>query len=87
MYSSAVSAYQARMRAAFEDLFLEHGVDLYASGHIHWYERMFPMGRNGTIDTSSIIDRNTYTTNEKVSMVHIGMRSFAFIFCPSFAHL
>lgn len=32
MYSSQVSAYQANMRNAFEDLFLEYGVDAYLSG-------------------------------------------------------
>lgn len=39
MYSSNVAAYQVNMRNAFEELFISHGVDLYVSGHIHWYER------------------------------------------------
>lgn len=30
-----------KMRAAFEQLFFEHGVDLYLCGHEHNYERMF----------------------------------------------
>ena len=38
---------------------------------IHWYERMFPLGANGTIDHASIKDNNTYYTNEGVSMTHI----------------
>jgi len=60
MYSSGVSSYQAHMRNAFEELFLEGGVDAYISGHIHWYERMYPLGTNGTIDTASIVNNNTY---------------------------
>lgn len=32
MYSSEVSSYQKNMRNAFEDLFLEYGVDVYLSG-------------------------------------------------------
>jgi hypothetical protein len=39
--------------------------------HIHWYERMWPMGANGTVDKSSIKDNNTYLTNPGVSMTHI----------------
>ncbi|KAM0453095.1 hypothetical protein ACHAPV_009210 [Trichoderma viride] len=70
-YSSQVSAYQATIRAAFEDLMLENGVDLYLSGHIHWYERLLPLGSNGTIDSASVINNNTYWTNPGVSMAHI----------------
>jgi acid phosphatase len=32
MYSSGVSSYQANLRAAFQDLLLQNGVDLYLSG-------------------------------------------------------
>ena len=32
MYSSQVSSYQKYMRVAFEDLFLQYGVDAYLSG-------------------------------------------------------
>jgi hypothetical protein len=39
--------------------------------HIHWYERMWPMGANGTIDESSIKNNNTYLTNPGVSMAHL----------------
>jgi len=39
MYSSDTAQYQVNMRNAFEELFISHGVDLYVSGHIHWYER------------------------------------------------
>lgn len=60
MYSSEVSAYQANMRSAWEDLFLEYGVDGYFSGHIHWYERTWPMGKNGTIVKDAIVNNNTY---------------------------
>ncbi|KAG9694524.1 acid phosphatase AphA, partial [Aureobasidium melanogenum] len=71
MYSSQTASYQANIRNAFEALMLEHGVDAYFAGHIHWYERLFPLGRNGTIDTASIKDNNTYYINEGKSMVHI----------------
>jgi hypothetical protein len=39
--------------------------------HIHWYERIFPLTVNGTIDTASIVNKNTYYTNGGVSMTHI----------------
>lgn len=72
MYSTGVSSYQAHMRAAFEDLFLANGVDAYFAGHIHWYERMWPLMKNDTgVDTASIVNRNTYYTNPGVSMTHI----------------
>ncbi|KAK5682662.1 hypothetical protein LTS10_005791 [Elasticomyces elasticus] len=71
MYSSEVSSYQKNMRNAFEELFLENGVDMYYAGHIHWYERIWPMGLNGTIDTASILNNNTYQTNPGKSMTHI----------------
>lgn len=70
MYSSGVSSYQRYIRNAFEALMLQYGVDLYIAGHIHWYERMYPLG-NSTIDSSSIINQNTYRTNPGVSMTHI----------------
>ncbi|KAJ4155504.1 hypothetical protein LMH87_000744 [Akanthomyces muscarius] len=71
MYSSQVSAYQENMRNAFEDLFLKYGVDAYLSGHIHWYERTFPLGRNGTIDKAAIVNNNTFYANEGKSITHI----------------
>lgn len=39
--------------------------------HIHWYERLLPLGSNGTIDKASVINNNTYWTNPGVSMAHI----------------
>ncbi|KAK9423126.1 putative Acid phosphatase AphA [Seiridium unicorne] len=73
MYSTETSSYQGNMRNAFEGLMLQHGVDLYLSGHIHWYERLWPMGANGTIDYASVATgkNNTYYTNPGVSMTHI----------------
>lgn len=70
-YSSQTSSYQANVRNAFEELMLDNRVDAYFAGHIHWYERLFPLGRNGTIDTSAIKDNNTYYTNEGKSMAHV----------------
>ncbi|RHZ58046.1 hypothetical protein CDV55_104604 [Aspergillus turcosus] len=71
MYSSAYSSYQLNVREAFEQLFLQYGVDAYLSGHIHWYERMYPLGTNGTIDSASIVNNHTYRTNPGKSMTHI----------------
>ncbi|EFY93510.1 acid phosphatase precursor [Metarhizium acridum CQMa 102] len=71
MYSSQVSDYQKNMRDAFEGLFLKYGVDAYLSGHIHWYERTFPLGNNGTIDKDAIINNNTFRTNPGKSITHI----------------
>ena len=71
MYSSQVSSYQEDLRNAFEALFLENGVDMYLSGHIHWYERLYPLGLNSTIDHASIVGSNTYHTNPGKSMTHI----------------
>ncbi|KZO90966.1 Metallo-dependent phosphatase [Calocera viscosa TUFC12733] len=52
MYSTEVSSYQTHMRAAFEQLFITYNVDAYFSGHIHCYERLWPLGVNSTIDMS-----------------------------------
>lgn len=49
MYSTESDSYQPNIRAAWEDVLLKSGVDVYIAGHIHWYERMFPLGTNGTI--------------------------------------
>lgn len=70
MYSSEVSAYQGKMRTAFEDLFLEYNVDAYFSGHIHWYERLFPLGKNGTVDENAILNNHTFVSKQG-SMTHI----------------
>lgn len=71
MYSSAYSSYQKNIRRAFEALLLQYGVDAYLSGHIHWYERLWPLGANGTIDTASVLNKNTYRVNPGNSMTHI----------------
>lgn len=71
MYSTQKSSYQKNIRAAWEDVMLKSGVDLYLAGHIHWYERLFPLGANGTIDTASIVDNSTFYTNPGKSMTHI----------------
>ncbi|KAJ5484781.1 Acid phosphatase [Penicillium diatomitis] len=71
MYSSGSASYQKNLRDAFESLMLENGVDAYISGHIHWYERLFPLGTNGTIDTASVVNNNTFYTNAGKSMTHL----------------
>jgi hypothetical protein len=72
MYSSQTASYQTALRNAFEPLLLQFGVDAYLSGHIHWYERLWPLGNNGTIDSASVgPNNNTYFANPGVSMTHI----------------
>jgi hypothetical protein len=73
MYSSQVSSYQANLRDAFQTLLLKNEVDAYLSGHIHWYERMYPLTATGAVDTASISNKKgtAYTTNPGVSMTHI----------------
>lgn len=71
MYSTQTSSYQANIRAAWEAVFLQYEVDMYIAGHIHWYERLFPLGANGTVDTSSIVNNNTFYTNPGKSITHI----------------
>lgn len=39
--------------------------------HIHSYERLFPLGRNFTIDHASIVNNNTYYTNPGTSITYI----------------
>ncbi|KFY43833.1 hypothetical protein V494_01797 [Pseudogymnoascus sp. VKM F-4513 (FW-928)] len=71
MWSSSTSSYQTYIRAAFQDLMLKNGVDAYLSGHIHYYERLYPLTSTGAVDSGSVVDENTYKTNPGVSMTHI----------------
>lgn len=71
MYSTETSSYQDYVRAAWEQVLLQYGVDLYLAGHVHWYERLFPLGANGTVDAASVVDNGTYYTNPGRSMTHI----------------
>ncbi|KAF7193734.1 Acid phosphatase [Pseudocercospora fuligena] len=71
MYSSEVSSYQKNIRNAWQSLLIDAGVDAYMAGHIHWYERMWPITMNGTVDSMSIKNNHTYMTNPGVSMTHL----------------
>lgn len=71
MYSSQNSSYQIYVGNAFQKLMIDHGVDMYLSGHIHWYERLYPLTIDGTIDQASVVSHNTYHTNPGKSMTHI----------------
>jgi acid phosphatase len=70
MYSSEVSSYQEDLRNAFQDLMIDNGVDMYLAGHIHWYERLFPLTRDGKVDQSAVVDKDTYKSS-KESLVHV----------------
>jgi len=50
------------MRNYFEKIFNDNKVDLIIAGHLHVYERGFPIGIGGQVDYNSISnDNNTYT--------------------------
>ncbi|KAJ9201185.1 hypothetical protein DTO021D3_6091 [Paecilomyces variotii] len=71
MYSTQTATYQSDVRNAWEELLLKYKVDAYLAGHIHWYERLLPLGTNGTIDTASIVNKSTYYTGTGRSLTHI----------------
>lgn len=71
MYSTQTASYQTHVRAAWEQVLLQYGVDVYLAGHIHWYERLLPLGANGTIDTGAVVDNHTYYANPGKSITHI----------------
>ena len=71
MYSTVSASYQENIQGAFQSLLLEHNVDAYLSGHIHWYERLYPMTSAGAADMDSVVNDNTYMTNPGTSMTHI----------------
>lgn len=71
MYSSQVAGYQKHVRNAFEPLLFKYNVDAYISGHIHWYERLYPLTLDGEIDSSAIKDNYTYYVNEGSSLTHL----------------
>lgn len=67
MYSSQVSSYEGKLRNAFEPILLKYNVDAYFAGHIHWYERIWPMN-NLSIVASDIINNNSYHTGTGKSL-------------------
>ena len=71
MYSSEKSGYLSNVRAAFEPLFLKYKVDVYMAGHVHWYERMVPLGANGTIVAAAQKNANTYVTGTGETITHL----------------
>ena len=70
MYSSEVSSYQSNVRQAFEPILLKYNVDVYLSGHIHWYERLWPLN-NHTIVSDNVINSNTYLTGNGKALTHL----------------
>ena len=45
-YTSNTANVLATARPIFEPLFLEYGVDIVYFGHVHWYERMYPINNS-----------------------------------------
>lgn len=65
------SSYESAMYHAFGALFQTYGVDMYFCGHIHWYERLFPMlSASATPDMSAVTDLHNYIANGR-STTHI----------------
>lgn len=49
-----------KLRSLFEDIFIEFNVDMVIAGHMHNYERLYPLYK-GQVDFNSISeDKNTY---------------------------
>ncbi|KAM0541005.1 hypothetical protein ACHAPJ_013421 [Fusarium lateritium] len=71
MYSSKKAGCKVHLRNAFQILMLENKVDLYIAGHVHWYERLNPLDVNGTIDSASLVNHNTYKASPGNSMIHL----------------
>jgi predicted phosphohydrolase len=59
------------MRAEFEDVFYENGVDLHLFGHVHAYERLAPAYRNSTV-LSEYDDQHTHINPKVASSIIIG---------------
>ena len=43
-------------RNAFQSLLRQYNVDLYLAGHVHWYERLFPVDENGNKLSESYVN-------------------------------
>jgi hypothetical protein len=53
-YSASSGGQCLTCQTAFEELFVRYNVDIYVSGHYHVYERLTPVGLNGTIDPAGL---------------------------------
>lgn len=52
VYSS--NGYSQAVTDAFEPLLTKYGVDMYFAGHVHWYERLWPMKNAATVQKNYI---------------------------------
>ncbi|CAF0994251.1 unnamed protein product [Didymodactylos carnosus] len=55
-YSSSPDSICEACKTAFEPILIKYKVDMYFSGHAHWYERIYPI-KNGKFNKNS----NSYT--------------------------
>jgi len=55
IYSSASGDYKMTL-AAFEDILIKYNVDIYFAGHVHWYERMWPLGKNAKVEQKNYVN-------------------------------
>jgi len=63
LYSSDAAQYDShrpgcRLLTALEPLLVKYNVDIVMTGHMHCYERSYPVN-NGTVDTASVRNINT----------------------------
>jgi len=69
LYSSALDDFPLRakknLRAAIEDILYENNVDAYFCGHVHAYERMYPVYDNN-------VDSNGYDNPRALTQIVIG---------------
>lgn len=42
--------------AAFEALFIKYNVDMYYSGHVHYYERLWPLTTGGVVTQQNYVE-------------------------------
>ena len=54
------NGFSAQMQSVFESLFHEYGVDMYFAGHLHSYERQYPVYDGTNVETD--YENPSYTT-------------------------
>jgi len=56
IYSSEDSSVCDACRTAFEALLNKYQVDIFFAGHVHWYERMWPIAPGGKVQQHSYVN-------------------------------
>eukprot|EP00039_Didymoeca_costata_P006653 m.92141 g.92141 ORF g.92141 m.92141 type:complete len:847 (-) comp13339_c0_seq3:19-2559(-) len=72
LYSSFNSTdEQLRMREGFADLFEEYKVDFVLHGHVHSYERMYPVTGNYTVTSNATVNMNEMRKDNNGNDVYV----------------